>query len=224
MSQPRASTGEGIARASSFRLRPATHTAVGSKPRRLAYEVRAVGGARRLPPLLRGAVRPGVGQDDHEAGHGVRPHGLVRVAADQAALQIRPRVAPPVKPGSRRSSYGPESSGHMAMQETPSPVQPAASGGVEENYEPVLYSQTRWVLQADSNEYMHRNATKRDGQWPPSVLCRAVPSHTAAGSVRSATHPRGHAECGCRRLLRAWRAQRLPPSSVSAFSSMHSPT
>jgi hypothetical protein len=67
----------------------------------------------------------------------------------------------------------------MAMQETPSPVQPAASGGVEENYEPVLHSQTRRVLQADSNEYMHRNATKRDGPWPPSVLCRAVPSHPA---------------------------------------------
>ena len=79
----------------------------------------------------------------------------------------------------------------MAMQETPSPVQPAASGGVEENYEPVLYSQTRWVLQADSNEYMHRNATKRDGQWPPSVLCRAVPSHTsvaAQGPTRGCRH------------------------------------
>ena len=114
--------------------------------------------------------------------------GLVRVA-DQAEQS-------PVQPGSQRSSYEPESSGYVAMQETPSPVQPAASGGVEENYEPVLYSQTRWVLQADSNEYMHRNATKRDGPWPSSVLCRAVPSHaTRAGSW---PHTRVQARCAAR--------------------------
>ena len=60
----------------------------------------------------------------------------------------------------------------------------------------MLYSQTRWDLQADSNEYMHRNAPKRDGPWPPSVLCRAVPSHTTrAGSW---PHPRVQARCAAR--------------------------
>jgi hypothetical protein len=91
LSQSRARTGEGFARTSSFRLRPATHSAVGSKPRRLAYEVRAVGGARRLPPLLRGAVRNIVVRVEVGYPHGGGVEAAAARVRGSRRWKIRPR-------------------------------------------------------------------------------------------------------------------------------------